>query len=356
MSRMLTNSDRSAVSGLQEIPGLQEIYQLMKMLEMLETSICSVELSIAAFETSISFQGAQWSDRDRLENPKSAFNEAFLKSQLSKWDMTKGLQMNTFRYTKYYHKIQREILLMDLLNDHGAKPMQAEVLLMDLLNDPGAKPVLKVLTKGSEWVPLAGTTTKVEVENVPCTLTRLDLFDKISTSPEVAIVRSTGDIVKCMDDVREGFQISDMLREMLLSDESENADLYSDEEKAELLWKVFEALCLGGPCCQFEDRLEPYIEVTKKVYKELLAVQKNSAGKVEVASSSWLLRSLETDAGDKLFPAHSRNSFCFVTIDPLRRLVHLSASAAPAWPWRLNQMPPPSRSPALSLLVQLASA
>ncbi len=45
-----------------------------------------------------------------------------------------------------------------------------------------------------------------------------------------------------------------MLRQMLLCDDSENAELYSDEEKSEFLWRVFEHICLGGACCQFEVR------------------------------------------------------------------------------------------------------
>ena len=35
----------------------------------------------------------------------------------------------------------------------------------------------------------------------------MDLFDKISESASPAVVRSNGDIVKCMDDVRDGFQV-----------------------------------------------------------------------------------------------------------------------------------------------------
>lgn len=47
-------------------------------------------------------------------------------------------------------------------------------------------------------------------------------------------------------------QVTDNLREMLLCDESENSELYPPEERQELLWRVFEHICLGGPCCQFE--------------------------------------------------------------------------------------------------------
>ena len=84
-------------------------------------------------------------------------------------------------------------------------------------------------------------------------LNRMDLFDRI-LSADPPIVRGSGDLVKCMDDQVEGFMVSDMLRQMLLCEESENAVLYSEADKEQFLWRVFEHLCLGGACCQFEVR------------------------------------------------------------------------------------------------------
>lgn len=49
-------------------------------------------------------------------------------------------------------------------------------------------------------------------------------------------------------------QVSDKLREMLVSEASENAELYQSEEKQELLFCVFQHLCLGGAVNQFEVR------------------------------------------------------------------------------------------------------
>lgn len=47
-------------------------------------------------------------------------------------------------------------------------------------------------------------------------------------------------------------QVSDMLRQMLLVDDSENAELFSDKDKQQFLYRIFEHLCLGGACCQYE--------------------------------------------------------------------------------------------------------
>ena len=47
-------------------------------------------------------------------------------------------------------------------------------------------------------------------------------------------------------------QVSDKLREMLLNEGSENAELYQPQEKEELLYCIFRHLCLGGAVNQFE--------------------------------------------------------------------------------------------------------
>lgn len=47
-------------------------------------------------------------------------------------------------------------------------------------------------------------------------------------------------------------QVCDRVRELLLCEESENAELYSDDEKDELLWRIFGHLVLGGACNQYE--------------------------------------------------------------------------------------------------------
>eukprot|EP00879_Flechtneria_rotunda_P016634 GHRR01017404.1.p1 GENE.GHRR01017404.1~~GHRR01017404.1.p1 ORF type:complete len:170 (+),score=57.97 GHRR01017404.1:399-908(+) len=168
------------------------------------------------------------------------------------------------------------------------------------------------------------------MQPMPASATRLDLFDRLMTA-DPPVVRKTGegDIIKCMDDNREGFQVSDKLREMLLCEESEHAELYSPEEKQQLLWSLFELVCLGGACCQFEDQLKPYLEITKRLYKALLSVHKDpGTGKVEVASTV-----LEVKGCDclPLFPHKSRNNRCLVTIDSMKRTIQVLYHAHIPW-------------------------
>jgi hypothetical protein len=46
--------------------------------------------------------------------------------------------------------------------------------------------------------------------------------------------------------------VSDELRLLLLVEDSKHAELYSSEERSTLLFRLFELLCIGGACCQYE--------------------------------------------------------------------------------------------------------
>lgn len=57
---------------------------------------------------------------------------------------------------------------------------------------------------------------------------------------------------------------------MLLDEESDEFRLFSKTERAQFIFKLFKMLVLGGEYCQYEDKLEPYLECTKKIYKDLV--------------------------------------------------------------------------------------
>lgn len=57
---------------------------------------------------------------------------------------------------------------------------------------------------------------------------------------------------------------------MLLDEESEEYNLYSEDERKEFVFQIFQMLVLGGTLCQFEDTLQPYLDVTQNIYKDLV--------------------------------------------------------------------------------------
>jgi hypothetical protein len=154
--------------------------------------------------------------------PGGAFDDAYVRGLLQKWDLLRGTRHQHYSYaaTRYHQAQGRQLVL-------------------DLLNDPAARQHLQVLQRDGSWAALQGEVTHVEVEVVPATLTRcgtgggqragqcppvrrpatrrprpppppgrrrLDLFDRLLQAA-APIVRQSGDIVKRMDDVVDGFQV-----------------------------------------------------------------------------------------------------------------------------------------------------
>ena len=187
---------------------------------------------------------------------------------MTKWDILRGTTYKNFRYDKFYHKQDAEAFVKDLL-------ASLEVL-------------REIIAGGSGGDDLE--VASFSCRAVRATVTSMAFFDKLLG--ESGIVRSNGLLVKCMDDYYEGFHVQDRLREILLNEDNEyeldHGEVFGEEDKGELLFKIFRHLCVGGSLCQFEDSLDPYLEVAKAVYKELLTVWRNpKSGKAEVASGAY---------------------------------------------------------------------
>jgi len=52
--------------------------------------------------------------------------------------------------------------------------------------------------------------------------------------------------------------------------DSEHYKDFSEDERSELLFRLFRHLVVGGPLCQYEDSITPYIDTVKVLYKDLL--------------------------------------------------------------------------------------
>ncbi len=59
------------------------------------------------------------------------------------------------------------------------------------------------------------------------------------------------------------------------------------------IFSLFKHFCLGGQVCQYEDEIQPYLDVTKSVYKELISVQKDAETQViQVVSPVFKIEAL----------------------------------------------------------------
>lgn len=226
---------------------------------------------------------------------------------LAKWDMSSFMHMTKYAF------------------DAQFKQVEYASFVKDFLSSPVVQSTLRTINDGKVWAtPLAGTT----VQSVECTLLKtnvvnMSFFDRLTSE---GVVRDTGHIVKCFDKyIANGIVVSDRLRELLLDEEDcDFMGTFKQDEQLEVVYRIMRALVCGGGLCQYEDMLEPYLAMTKEIYKDLVAVHKNPhTGKPEVLSVCVDVQRVQTSTGDvTLFAVPDCQANLFIlAIDPLRRTV-----------------------------------
>ncbi|XP_001122247.5 cilia- and flagella-associated protein 300 isoform X1 [Apis mellifera] len=174
----------------------------------------------------------------------------------------------------------------------------------------------ELLTKqGNYWAKQDIIASSVEINPISCSVLNMSFFNKLK-DPKNGIVHKSGAICKRFDMEIENFLISDNLRAMLLDEECPEYNLYLKDEREEFIFFIFQMLVLGGILCQYEDILNPYLEVTKAMYKDLIKVQKNED--TDLSISTIVLQVIAKDSkGEAYFPydpSHMQN-IGFLLID-----------------------------------------
>ncbi|KAM6159176.1 cilia- and flagella-associated protein 300 isoform 2-T2 [Rhynchocyon petersi] len=201
-------------------------------------------------------------------------------SRLRQWSMLGRIQAQAFGF------------------DETFQPYRKDDFVMAFFKDPNVIPNLKLLSDSpGQWITLGTEVEKIEAINVPCTQLSMAFFNRLYDED---IVRDNGHIVKCLDSFCDPFLISDELRKVLLLEDSEKYEVFSQPDREEFLFRLFKHLCLGGSLCQYEDVLDPYLETTKLIYKDL-----DSAGVCYPSTKSH------------------EQTFSYFVVDPIKRHVHV---------------------------------
>jgi len=203
--------------------------------------------------------------------------------------------------------------------DQPFQSYQKDDFVLAFFQDPEVLRCLQVASSSGTWCSLGNAAKSRMADQVACSAMSMDYFDRLYNN---RVVRESGHIVKCFDDYYEDFVVSDELRKMLLMPDSDNYDLYSESERDEFLFRIFRHLCLGGVVCQFEDTIQPYLDATKAIYKDLISVQKDAkSGQIHV--TSIVFRVTASDETGMFYPSSVRNeqNFSYLIIDPLKRHV-----------------------------------
>lgn len=146
----------------------------------------------------------------------------------------------------------------------------------------------------------------------------MSFFNKFE---ECDAIGKSGHIRGRIEEDWEGVPILNIIREVLLMEDSDLYDTFSERERKQFLLKIFQHVVFGGASNQYEDHVEEYFRATKLIYKDLLSVRRNDVGDVEVMSTVAQIHSLSD--GGVLFPKESLLNFCYVIYDPLTRHVKL---------------------------------
>jgi len=229
--------------------------------------------------------------------PFASLETSKARDLLKKWNLD-DLKAHSFRF------------------DQPFVPQQLHAFLTDFFNDETVQSMVPVCTGRGSWGSL-GKVSDVQAERLCTTVLRLDFFDRLSAA---GVTHQNGMINKCFDVQCGDVLASDKLRLMLLDESSEEWDVYSAAERKELIFHVMQRLATGGGLNQYEDSMEPYLDLAKGLYKDLVSVQKDGAGQLQVRSLALQVNSASS-TGAPLFPRDTPHNFCYVTIDPLQRHV-----------------------------------
>eukprot|EP00040_Diaphanoeca_grandis_P011043 m.56518 g.56518 ORF g.56518 m.56518 type:complete len:267 (+) comp22257_c2_seq1:84-884(+) len=234
------------------------------------------------------------------------FEDKAMSSLLDKWCMKDPMSVKRYSFDQKFSAYEMDTLLLDLFND------------ANVLYD------FKVLhTVKGQWGTLGGQPgdcTKVSTDSVQCSAVSMEFFDRLY---DCGAIRKNGSICGCMPEDVDGYTINQELGKVMLLEDSDHYDIFTKENRKELLFRVFQHLTLGGPLNQYEDEIGPYFDITKTFYKSMISVAKDAkSNQVFVTSLATQITELEGLA--KLFPTedHPQN-FLYVVVNPTRREVVL---------------------------------
>lgn len=152
----------------------------------------------------------------------------------------------------------------------------------------------------------------------------------------VEVVSKSGSINRLQDEYFDGCAVNDRLREMMINPESSFAEVFTKSERTEFIYQLFRAIVVGGALCQAEDFLEPYMEMTRRLYKSLISVKKNASdpNTIDITSRVYSVEIGEDQQYTKesLFPHKSPFNSCFAIIDSKKRWITVWHNAfQPFW-------------------------
>ncbi|CAH1403688.1 unnamed protein product [Nezara viridula] len=237
-----------------------------------------------------------------LKDKKTVLEQPKIANKLLQWSMKGDLRLKYYNFNQEFH------------------PYQKQDFVEAFFKDPAVISTLEIHRSG--WSPIGVPASKVEYEPLAATLTSMAFFDRI-LDPANNLTRSSGEIRQCYEDKCEGFFIDDNILAMILIEEHDLYNLYSISDRNEFLFNIFKHIYLGGEWCQRDFNIQPYLQTTKDIYKELMSVERvEGSSDIRVRSVVFKVIAYQED-GKPLCPTapfHVQN-FIYLIVDPFKRQV-----------------------------------
>jgi hypothetical protein len=233
---------------------------------------------------------------DHIETKLACFQSRESKEMLLQWgNLDRNLTVEKFRFSGMFN---------------AADPGEYDRVLHDFFTRPDAMAVLGV--PGHATTPVT-----VDKELLHTSIMSMTFFDKLK---DVGIVTESGNIRGCFDEQFDGITVGDKLREMLVNEDSENAYVFTSDEKKQFIYAVFKLFAVGGAMCQPEVTVDRYLDMTKAFYREVITVYKDSkTAEVKLAGRVYAVTRV---AGLDLFPhPDNRHNTMYAIVDPLKKQI-----------------------------------
>lgn len=220
---------------------------------------------------------------------------------LEKWGLSKNMELVKFRFNTSFQLTDLERFLKDLCNDKTVKKNFP----------PLANIILESDKKEIDSIQFKVLSTKA---------TNLDIFDVIYEKD--LVTAETGYIHQDYDVYVDDITVSDKLKQALIVEDSESYTVFDDSTRDEFLFHIFSRIVIGGSLCQYENNVEPYLDMTKCFYKDIVSAARDPESK-EIYIRSIPVQILGIEKANLYQKKYHVQNFFYIVIDPYQRYVHL---------------------------------
>jgi len=245
---------------------------------------------------------------EHVDTQLECFSSRDAREQLLQWNLDAALRVERFKFSGAFAAGDYERILRDFFRDAAA--------------------MSRIEVSGTP----AGVPLVVESQTLSTNVMTMDFFDRLEECDVVSSMAGGGQIRGCFEEYFDGIQSGDKLREMLLNSDSENAYVFKESERLELIYVLFRLIVLGGSMCQPDDKIDRYLAMTKALYRDALTVYKDAnTGSIAVSGRVYQIKNVP---GLALFSHPDKDivNLLLVVVDPLKKhLLVLKNDFKPFW-------------------------